>query len=76
MMIVDKGDGTHNGSAWGFDGCINEPVADQIAESLGSICIALLCDKVVETLQQIGVNRDTNAAEEFHVRAERLYNVA
>jgi|SRR5947207_12287894 hypothetical protein len=66
MMIVNQSDGPHYGSTRRFYGSHYKPVPNQIAESLGTICVALLCYELVEAPQEIGVDRDTNAAENSH----------
>ena len=66
VVVIDEGHGAdYRGIG---QGCFlgNQFVANQIANGLGAIGIALAADVVIEALEKVGIERDTNSAENSH----------
>jgi len=66
VVIVNQRDGAHHAAIGGLGHLLDELVADQVAEGLGSTGIAALFDEAVEFVEEVGIDGDADAGEIAH----------
>ena len=66
MVVVDHGQGADDGLGGRLDLVLVQFGADEIADSFAAVGIAALGDEGVEGLEQLGINRDADAAKIAH----------
>jgi hypothetical protein len=66
VVIVDQGNGAHDGGVRRFPGLLYQFVANEVTEGLGAVGIASLGNLLVEFLQKLGIYRHSNPAEVAH----------
>jgi hypothetical protein len=69
VVVVDQGDGADRGGRLvAADLVLDQGVADQVADRLGTVDIAFVGNQVVEAFQQLLVDGDAEAGEVGHTR--------
>jgi hypothetical protein len=69
VVIVDKGDRAYDDRVWSSSLLGYQPVADQVAKSLGSVGIAPLADGAVKALEKVGIERNADSTQDTHKRS-------
>jgi hypothetical protein len=66
MMIVDEGDSADDSGIGTRCSLRDQAIADQIAESLGSVRIAEPSDEIIKAFEQIRIQRNADSAKNTH----------
>jgi hypothetical protein len=66
MMIVDKGHGADYRRIGAGRPLGHEAIADQVTKGFGSVCVSKPGDEIVEALEEIGIECNTNSTKDTH----------
>src|SRR5579863_3713432 len=66
MMVVDEGDRTHDRRVWTCCAFCNQPIADQITESLRPVSVAQSGNEIVKAFEKIRIECNSDSAKDAH----------
>ena len=66
VVVIDQRNRANHAAVGGFPHFFHELVADQIAKGLRPVGIAALSDQMIELIQEVGIDGNSNPAEAAH----------